>query len=77
VYQANVGIALSMLSRIDPTNDEYRESALQALRAVTETRADTAVTGWARVATDRLAALQARLAGESPPEETAEPEAES
>ncbi|UCG33694.1 MAG: hypothetical protein JSU68_03480 [Phycisphaerales bacterium] len=77
VYQANVGIALSMLSRIDPTNEEYREGALQALRAVTETRADTAVTGWARVATDRLAALLARMVGEASPEETAEPEAES
>jgi hypothetical protein len=77
VYEANVGVALAMLSRIDPTNPEYRERAVDALRAVTEARANTAVTGWARVATDRLNALLTSLSAESPPEEAAEPEAES
>ena len=79
VYQANLAAALAMLAGIDPTNDDYRLKATETLRACLQGRDDIALTGWARVCTDRLNALLTGLerSPDDQPGADDEPEADS
>ena len=71
VYQANLGVALTLLTQIDPENSEYRQAALSALANCAEGREDhPAVVG--------LVAMRERLArAETSPGETPPSDAES
>ena len=40
VYQANLGVALRLLTQIDPTDDAFRQAAITTLRGCIQGRED-------------------------------------